>query len=188
MHVTNTSRRAPWWAWTPVAAALLAPLAVVAVPRARAATAREENGRALERCSQRERLAHEIAAFSADAGFERLNAALQGARSLVPDDCPALFAMAAIESALLAAGISGATVEVGESVDIEGEAGLERLSGRRIDVRGQATVDELVDWCLALESAVGPVAWTEALVSPTTDGARSAEFRVTALLVHRSPH
>jgi hypothetical protein len=96
--------------------------------------------------------------------------------------------MAAIESALLEAGIVDATVEVGESVSLDGDEGPARLAGRRIDVRGQATVDEIVDWCLALEAAAGPVAWTGALVSPTTDGGKSAEFRVAALLVHRSQH
>lgn len=189
--LSNARRAISPWILAPVAAAIAAPIAIVAVPRAGLVEAVAEHARAIELVAERERLVLELEAFEAGGDFPRLEDALRRASTLVPSDCPALFAAAAVESALERAGIHGASVEIGDVATIEVDSVLGALTGRRIDVRGRARSVAIRLLALELERAAGPVAFVEANLAPAplSSGAGvEVDFRISALLLHRSPN
>ena len=185
--ISNAQRALSPWILAPIATAILLPFAIVAVPRAGLVDAVAAHAQAIELVAEREQLVHELESFEGAGGFPRLEDALRHANALIPTECPALFAAAAVEISLERAGIRGASVEIGDVAHFDGDA-LGTLLGRRIDVRGRALPVAIREWTRELELAAGPVAFLEANLAPGPDSwavsVADVDFRIAALLVH----
>ncbi|MBI1379890.1 MAG: hypothetical protein GC161_02235 [Planctomycetaceae bacterium] len=185
---SNVRRAHTGWLLAPVSVALVAHVLVMAVPHARLDVARAQRDEVLRRADERSQLLRELAQFEGENGPKLLDMARRRAQELVPPDCPALFAQAALDASLRNAAIVDARAEVGATMPLVDRGDVAVLLGRRIDVRGQASLAEIVRWHAELEALAGPVAVLEAVFTPSTQEQappNSLEFRIAAQLVHR---
>jgi len=188
LRLTNVRRTNAAWLLAPVAVALVAHVLVMAVPHARLDVARAQREKTLRRTDERSQLRCELVKFEGENGRKLLDSARRQAEHQVPHDCPALFAQAALDRSLENAGIEGARADVGAAMPLVGAGEVAALMGRRIDVRGRATLAQIVSWHGELEALAGPVAVLEAVLSRSTQEqspADTLEFRIAAQLVHR---
>ncbi len=185
---TNVRRKSAAWLLAPIAVALVGHVLVMAVPHARLEVARAQRDDVLRRADERSQMLGELAEFDSENGPALLELARKQAQALVPEDCPALFAQAALDNSLRNAGSVGARAAVGGVSAVLGDDAAAVLLGRRIDVRGQATLPQILRWHGELDALAGPVAVVEAVLFPATqEGAAPdlLEFRIAAQLVHR---
>lgn len=179
-QLTNVRRKQPIWLYSALSLSMLCPLAIVAVPRWRCGEAQAAYAQAQQLCLERDSLASALESFEEHQGPASLQKVLHTTRELIPTECPALFAQAAVEEALHSAGMQSVQTQVGTTSALESEG----LLARRLDLRGRASLDQLRQWRWELERLAGPVVFVEALLTPLANG-EEVEFRLAANLIHR---
>ncbi len=192
-NLTNVRRKRAGWLLAPVVLAVLAHAVALAIPRAQLEGARAERDTVLEGVDEHHRLRVDLDSFERLGGVAAIERARDLGRTLVPTDCPAIFAQAALDGSLRRAGIAVLRAEVGAIHpfdDVERDTGalFATLAGRRIEFRGSASVDQLAAWCADIDAIAGPLQILEAVLAPVAASAKDTprfDVRVSALLMHR---